>query len=196
MAQLSDAELSALRNELARAEIRDAMFRYCRGVDRADAELIRSAYHPDAHDRHGKYDGSSHAFADVHVQRMPSVADGIQHLLGNIFIELDGDVARVETYFLTAYRPQSDLDEVAMFGGRYLDRFERRDGKWLIANRTVVNDWSFRNALARDTAGDAGYPRGRSDADDLVFLASTWATNGSATQHLVPAPHGDGGVDA
>lgn len=181
MTQLSEAELAAVRDELARAEIRDAMFRYCRGVDRADEALIRSAYHPDSHDKHGKYDGPSHAFATAHVERMPSVAEGIQHLLGNMLIELDGDVAQVETYFIAAYRPKSDLDVVAMFGGRYLDRFERRDGAWLIGNRTVVNDWTFRHELPRDTAGDAGYPRGRSDAEDLIFKAVTWAGGVPAT---------------
>ncbi|WP_427919208.1 nuclear transport factor 2 family protein [Streptomyces sp. cg40] len=175
MTQLSVSEVAAVRDELARAEIRDALFRYCRGVDRADEDLIRSAYHPDAHDRHGRYDGPSHAFATAHVARMPSTAEGIQHLLGNMLIELDGDSARVETYFIAAYRPKADLDVVAMFGGRYLDLFERRGGPWLIANRTVVNDWTFRHPLPRDTAGDAGYPRGRSDIEDLVFHAATWA---------------------
>ena len=27
------------------------------------------------------------------------------------------------------------------FGGRYVDRFERRDGEWKIAHRTVVHEW-------------------------------------------------------
>ena len=37
----------------ARDEIRELLTRYCRGVDRMDAELIASAYHPDAIDEHG-----------------------------------------------------------------------------------------------------------------------------------------------
>ena len=27
------------------------------------------------------------------------------------------------------------------FGGRYVDRFERRDGTWKIAHRAVVHEW-------------------------------------------------------
>lgn len=178
---LSEPELAAVRDELSRAQIRDAMFRYCRGVDRADGELMASAYHPDAHDWHGQYDGPSRDFAAAFVKSMPSRAQGLQHMLGNMFIELDGDVAQVETYFLTAYRDAQNTEAVAMFGGRYLDRFERRDGgPWLIANRTVVNDWTFRQELPRDTAGDAGYPSGRTDAEDLVFQATTWAVHASA----------------
>ncbi|MCB2109209.1 MAG: nuclear transport factor 2 family protein, partial [Rhodobacteraceae bacterium] len=33
---------------LDKEEIRDVLMRYGRGVDRADADLLRSCYHPDA----------------------------------------------------------------------------------------------------------------------------------------------------
>ena len=39
--------------------IRQAALRYCRGVDRLDAELMRSAYHDDALDDHGVFVGSA-----------------------------------------------------------------------------------------------------------------------------------------
>jgi hypothetical protein len=32
----------------ARAEIHDALLRYCRGLDRVDMDLVRGAFHPDA----------------------------------------------------------------------------------------------------------------------------------------------------
>jgi len=36
-------------------EIRDALFRYCRGIDRGDAAMMRSAYHADAIEHHGDF---------------------------------------------------------------------------------------------------------------------------------------------
>ena len=45
MAELDQAELRTL---LDRAQIHDALMRYCRGVDRGDSELVLSALHPDA----------------------------------------------------------------------------------------------------------------------------------------------------
>ena len=33
--------------------IRDVLARYWRGIDRGDADLVRSTYHPDARDAHG-----------------------------------------------------------------------------------------------------------------------------------------------
>ena len=37
--------------------------------------------------------------------------------------------------------PSSDVHLVEV-GGRYLDRFERREGAWRIHHRAVVIDWS------------------------------------------------------
>ena len=42
---------------LDRQAIVDCIHRYARGVDRADDELLRSAYHPDAVEDHGAYIG-------------------------------------------------------------------------------------------------------------------------------------------
>ena len=36
-----------LQDLVAREAIRDCLYRYCRGIDRADAEMLRSAYWPD-----------------------------------------------------------------------------------------------------------------------------------------------------
>ena len=38
-------------------------------------------------------------------------------------------------------RIDGDQTVLETFGGRYLDRFERRDGEWRIAHRTVVHEW-------------------------------------------------------
>jgi hypothetical protein len=53
---------NALSELLAEKEIRQVLFRYCRGVDRGDAELIASCYHEGAIDVHGKYRGDGREF--------------------------------------------------------------------------------------------------------------------------------------
>ncbi|MET0378059.1 MAG: nuclear transport factor 2 family protein [Spongiibacteraceae bacterium] len=40
---------------IAHIEIRQALVRYCRGVDRSDEAMIRSAFHEDAIDEHGAF---------------------------------------------------------------------------------------------------------------------------------------------
>jgi hypothetical protein len=49
--------------------------------------------------------------------------------------------------------------------GRYLDRFERRNGEWSIARRMVVNDYTDARVL-HDL--DEPYPLSQWGQDDLV----------------------------
>ena len=58
-------------------------------------------------------------------------------------IELRGTEAAVESYFSAWQRqpgPDGALVEVHM-AGRYVDRFEKRDDEWRVADRIVVFDW-------------------------------------------------------
>lgn len=52
-----------IQNLLDKEAIRDCLYRYCRGIDRADEAILRSAYWPDAHDRHGAYVGDVEGFS-------------------------------------------------------------------------------------------------------------------------------------
>ena len=54
---------------------------------------------------------------------------GHQHLLTNMPIDLDGDEAHAETY-VTILARDSEGWGSSQGGGRYLDRLERRHGRW------------------------------------------------------------------
>lgn len=125
-----------------REMIRDCLFRYCRGVDRGDEGSLRSAYWPDGTDNHGVYRGSVAGFVEWVFSVLPAIERCI-HQIHNILIDLHGTHAEVESYFTAIQRqPGADgaLADVFM-AGRYLDRFEKREGEWRIAIRTVVFDW-------------------------------------------------------
>ncbi|MCK9470111.1 MAG: nuclear transport factor 2 family protein, partial [Porticoccaceae bacterium] len=53
-----------LQEMLDRHKIYQVLTRYCRGVDRGDAALIKSVYHDDAIDDHGMFKGLGKDFAD------------------------------------------------------------------------------------------------------------------------------------
>lgn len=55
------AQLQALFD---REAIRECLYRYCRGIDRADEAALRSAYWEDATDCHGAWNGSAAGFID------------------------------------------------------------------------------------------------------------------------------------
>ena len=63
--EMSEQEMNErLREMLDRQEIHDCIVHYCLGVDRLDAEMLASAYHPDAIDDQGIYVGRLRRFAD------------------------------------------------------------------------------------------------------------------------------------
>lgn len=132
----------SLQSLLDREAIRDCLYRYCRGIDRADEAALRSAYWPDAHDSHGAYVGSATGFIEwaMKVRQLPG--RHIHHV-GNILIELQGGTAAVESYFLALQRgaDAQGVQQKVLLSGRYLDRFEKRGAEWRIAERTVVYDW-------------------------------------------------------
>lgn len=124
-----------------RQAILDCLMNYSRGVDRLDRELLLSCYHPDAIDDHGMFVGDREEFADWVVGMHSSTHLSHQHCLFNHSCDLDGDVAHTETYYMFAGMNREGAPLVTS-GGRYLDRFERRDGRWAIAHRVCVRDWA------------------------------------------------------
>ena len=155
-----DQSAARLERLLARDEIHEVLARYARGVDRADAELLKSCYHADAIEEHGgNYTGNAHEYVDGAVVRIRQMG-AMQHLLGSSHIEFDaaGRVAWVETYVWTFARlRQGDASTDTFTGGRLVDRFERRDGAWRIAHRRTVFDWN------RDTPSNEGWCLGLFD---------------------------------
>jgi len=123
-----------------RQAILDCIHRYCRAVDRFDRDLLLSVYHPDAIDDHGIFVGGPEAFADWAFGFHREHQHATQHIVTNHTCELDGDVAHSETYWMFAAMNKTGA-ALALGGGRYLDRFERRDGRWAIAARKCVIDW-------------------------------------------------------
>ncbi len=130
---------------LARMEMLDVLSRYARGVDRGDADLLRSCYHPDAIEEHaGNFSGNAFDYIDGAIPRILNM-DAMQHLLGSSYFEFSdaGDSARVETNLWTFLR--IDVDGVAtdtITGGRLYDLFECRDGEWKITHRKTILDWN------------------------------------------------------
>jgi hypothetical protein len=127
---------------LDREAIRESVFRYCRGIDRADEDALRASYWPDATDCHGAYRGSATGFIEAALPKLRQSSRMIHHV-GNLSIELRGRQAAVETYFLAWQRDRrTDGSEQETFlAGRYVDRFDKRGDEWRVAARVVVYDW-------------------------------------------------------
>jgi hypothetical protein len=153
-------EERALQALLDRQAITDVLTRYCAGVDRLDAELIAGCYHADGRDDHGVFEGLGSEFAVHVVEVLRRHAAATHHQIGQVDIVFgDGTppvVARAESYVLAFHRLDGqDGTELESFGGRYVDRFERRDGVWRIADRRVLPHWNARGPIKEFFPRDA-----------------------------------------
>lgn len=174
--------LRAIDEVRSRQEITQQCHRYCRALDRMDEPLLRSVFHEDSTHHHDVYRGSSSDFCGYAMQVVRGL-ESTQHLLGNVLVEIDGDLAASEAYFLAHHRIAAGVAGSGMFahhdiaiaedvfvGGRYIDRFERREGVWRIAHRTGVHEWeSWRPASDRYFPTMAADGKGRRDTGDPVY---------------------------
>lgn len=159
----------SLQRLIDHEQIRQLIYRYSRGADRHDEEILRSVYAADAIDNHGPFRGSASDFVNYMMNPAGGGYTAGQHHIGNIIIDVSGDTARAESVFVCylVTHPEPDRDVVFdIMGGRYLDQLVREDGDWTISHRTVVLDWNERRRRAAAIPGeDAFVPGHRSSAD-------------------------------
>lgn len=125
--------------------ITEVLYRYARAVDRKDFDSVGTCYFDDAIDNHGGYIGTVDGLIEDMKIRHKTI-DSSMHVISNILIDVNGDVAQAESYCLCYLRQErsgtNTAQTLATIKCRYIDRFERRRGEWRIADRIVVFDES------------------------------------------------------
>ncbi len=139
----SEALDSRLQALLDKQEISELIYQYCNAADRHDHALMRSLYHEDAIDDHGSFfNGLAMDFID----QLPAIQEPmliLQHNITNLQIRLDGDYAEAEVYVIAFHQVKTDEGaQDLIIGGRYFDKYERRDGRWKFSHKSVVADWA------------------------------------------------------
>jgi hypothetical protein len=158
---------------LSKDEIREVIQAYCRGIDRLDRSLIRSLFHADARLYYGAFEGNVDAFIDYACSVLVTIGP-TAHNITNCLISVDRDIAISETYAICVHsKVRRDDDLIDWVSGvRYLDRHERRSGRWRILLRHVVFDWEQRTAITENWPPTA-QPRSARDGTDMSYsLAS------------------------
>ena len=135
-----DARLQDMLDKQAITELVNA---YCNASDRHDHAKLRQLYHPDATDDHGAFfKGLAMEFID----QLPAIQapmEILHHNVTTVNIALDGDYAEGEIYVLAFHKVRPDDGPIdLLIGGRYFDKYERREGVWKFAERAVVADWA------------------------------------------------------
>jgi ketosteroid isomerase-like protein len=126
----------------SRMEIFDCIHRIARGVDRLDAAVFRSGYHDDAILDFGTMIGNPSRFIEFFFELHRTMQTASAHHITNHVCEIEGDVAHAETYWIFGSENASGIP-TSLAGGRYIDRFERRAGRWAIALRKCMPTWNL-----------------------------------------------------
>jgi len=159
----------AIDDLLAKQEITEVIYLYCRCMDRCDVEMAKDIFHPDATVDYGEqmYQGTGYGFVDMALGgHALHVSHSHQH--GNVLIRVDGNRAYSETYGDVTLRRRDEsgalIDSRNL--GRCLDIWEKReDGKWRIAERAFVLDFDE----AGRASGSVFETTGRRDRSDPSY---------------------------
>ena len=155
-----------LEQLLAKQEITEVIYRYCRAMDRIDRGLAMAVWHPDGTACYEDvFDGSAAEFVDfvskLHEERFVSHS----HQVTNVLIEVEGDQAASEAYLTVVLRTRAaDGCVEVQARGRYLDRWSRRDGHWAIDHRVYVHDLSESRTVGQPFPAGHLSQRGTGDA--------------------------------
>ena len=166
----SDAALQDMFDEF---QLRKLVHRYCRAVDRGDMARLGGMYHDDAKDDHGAFSsGTADDFLSELAAARPYLRS-MQHHVTTVNFAICGTIAEGEIYSIATHTfSAGDRDVDVTIGGRYLDKYEKRDGTWKFTERTIVTDWANVNdpssvdlshPITRNT------PRGTPDANDPSY---------------------------
>lgn len=126
---------------------------YSRSADRIDATGLAALFTPDGVLRIFERGNPEPVRERVGREEIATAIAGLtrfevtMHLNGNHYVDLDGDTATGETYCRASHvRPVEGGPEGArenyIMNIRYLDRFERLDEGWRIAQRELQVEWT------------------------------------------------------
>lgn len=185
----------------ARHAILNVLACHSRGVDRGDAALLGSAYHPGATVDYGFFDGPAETLVAI-LGEAQKAAPPSTHRTSNSWIRVSGDEAVGESYVI-AHVEDSETQRMVL--GRYLDRFARRGGAWRLVHRRYVLEGNTNRANTA-TRGDGStdlahyVPQGGKQAGDpgralLAFHAAEIAANARNTPAM-PQPSDTALADA
>ncbi len=151
-----DPELQALLDKQAITEVNN---RYSRTLDWLDEPGQASCYWPDAAVDYGFFVGTAADFVPV-VMEIEHASQRRWHFLGSLQIVLhSASSASTECYGLaTGVRNAEGVWTGNIYGGRYLDEFEKRGPEWRISKRQYVMDWSMPLGVQNDGTPNPAFP--------------------------------------
>jgi hypothetical protein len=129
--------------------------------------MMASAFHADALDEHGPQVWLGRDMGKTVNAIHDDLWEAHMHFITNISIDLDDDNAHAETYEITVGRCKQNT-ATDLHSGRYIDRFEKRNGRWAIAARRYVYEWGL--PAEKAAAQLKIFNLGAQDSSDISYI--------------------------
>lgn len=155
-----------------REEIRECIGRHARGCDRHDAALNASAFHEGGVHELGNRVIDGKVYGEHSNAGLGMMFEATVHNPTMQHCEIDGDVAHAESYVFGMMLDKGGVTS-RVIGGRYVDRLERRDGRWGIVVRRVTVEIVVEGsaaAMATESFRQQHYLKGNRDRNDLAYV--------------------------
>jgi hypothetical protein len=163
--------MTDLEKLVEKEKIRDQIYTYCRALDRIDNELGYTVFAEDAVVNYGPtYKGTGKGFIDMMLKQHRKMIS-THHMMTNILINFneDGTKAASETYMYAACKYKDKKGNASFTVEarcRDIDKWEKRDGKWVIVDRIVAGDNTF---MVTPTMYTDDYNNGRDKVRDVSY---------------------------
>lgn len=181
-----DARLQEMLNHY---EITKVLKEYCRGCDRGDFVQMAEVYAENSWDDHGTNKCSGPEYARRAMLGLDQI-DMCSHILGQSLIDVRGDEAGAETYFIANVRASDDTNPdqevLNQIGGRYIDTLVLLNGQWKIKKRAVIKEWSISWPITKDWMVGTDWVKAQRSDRDPSYAALDQRHSG------IPGPEGTG----
>jgi hypothetical protein len=152
---------AVLQELLDKQAIQELIARYSRTLDWVDDAGQAGCYWPDAAIDYGFFKGTAADFVPV-VMAVERSTGRRWHLLSSLAVKLtSATTAEGECYGIAlGFRREDEAEPYRgnMYGGRYLDQYEKRDGEWRISSRRYIMDWTMAMPDQPDASPNAAFP--------------------------------------
>ncbi|MFO6448554.1 nuclear transport factor 2 family protein [Erythrobacter sp. NE805] len=144
---------------------------YMRGLDRLDGALLEAQFWPGARCEYGVFSGGPAEFAGFCMAMLKEHRRN-HHFIGQHLVDFTGpNEAYGEVYYQAYHRvfDESGAARDLFIAGRYVDRYEKRQGVWKIAYRSELVDWVRDDPASDAMVETAPFIMGQRKPDDPLY---------------------------
>ena len=137
------AESRSVSELLDKSAITEMVYTVAHAMDARDWDLFATCYAPEAEGDYVNAYVTGREAIIAGTKAFLEPLDATQHLVGNLRVTVDGDIATTNATFIAQHvRAEATGSGQHIIGGTYTDTLRRTDAGWKITRRQIRGIWS------------------------------------------------------